>query len=140
MRYHKTPLIYIKVNRRCFKLNSNEYTYVIKGVIRGFLLTLMLILIYAIVMSYKEIPENISSILFLAFSMVSIMFGAIYSTKKIQKKGWLVGILVAFFYMILLYLVSIIAGQSAALTLKSLFKLIAALFIGLLSGMLGINI
>lgn len=121
-------------------MNSSDFNYVIKGVIRGFLITLLLLFFYAIFVTYNDISPNISSILLTVISMISIGFGAIYSTKKIRKKGWIVGILVAVFYMILIYLLSIVVGQPAALSIKSIYKLIFALIIGMLSGILGINI
>lgn len=121
-------------------MNSNDFYLTVKGVMRSFLLTLALLFIYAIVVSYKDISVNASRAVLSTIIIVSIMFGTIYSTKKIKKRGWMVGILVAFFYMILLYLVSIVLGQSAIITINSIYKLLIALIIGLLSGVIGINI
>lgn len=115
--------------------------YIGEGVLRGFFLTLVLILILSAIASFATVSSGIRSICMVVFTCLSVIYGAVYSTKKIRQKGWIVGIAVGLLYIVIIYLVSIIAGsREAALTMGDLFRVVLAILVGSLSGMLGINL
>lgn len=120
--------------------NKIKFSCVGVGVLRGTILTLILLVIYSGVTTL--VPDNlkVKSILFMVFTCVSVLYGAAYAAKKAQQKGWIIGILVAIVYCVLLYIVSIIAGRDAAITIKDVVRLVLAMAVGTLSGMLGINL
>ena len=76
----------------------------------------------------------------LVSSMLSIIYGTLFATKKIQKRGWLIGIAVAFLYMLLLYVITVVSKESSPLNINHLLRFSLALVVGALSGMLGINV
>ena len=63
-----------------------------------------------------------------------------YAAKKAGEKGWLMGIIVAATYMLVLYLVKVVGGGSTAIGMREVVRTALALGIGALSGMLGINL
>lgn len=111
-----------------------------KGVLRSTILTLLLIVILSIVMNSVELANPTISVVYLLITCISIIYGAIYAARRHNKKGWLTGLLVALFYMIVLYLISAIFFQDAAVDYKDLLRFLIAAFVGILSGMLGINL
>lgn len=111
-----------------------------EGVIRGFFLTLVLLIIYAIMITYGDRGESFKNVALLVISMISVVYACIYSSKKIGKKGYVVGLCVSFLYMLIIYIVSIATGGSPKLTEANLIRLALCMFVGLLSGMLGINL
>ena len=111
-----------------------------EGVLRGFMLTLVALLIYSVVLKFATLSDGISSMFILVLTLISILYGSIFSAKKISKKGWLVGASVGLLYIVIIYLVSLLAGREAALSLKDLIRVTLAVVVGGLSGMLGINI
>ena len=123
-----------------FYLEKNNYIYLIEGIIRSFIATLILLLVISVVTTLTSVPGNIESTLILVTTVISLMYGAIYAAKKIQKKGWLVGIVVAFSYMLILFTILIFKNGFDYFSMKHLFKLLLGLLVGSLSGMLGINI
>ena len=121
--------------------NKNNLLYLGEGVLRSFFITLALIFILVIVSTFYDMDAGIRSACFVVLSMLSVVYGSIYSTRKIGKKGWLVGISVAFLYIIMIYFVAIIAGsREIPLDYKDAARMMLALLVGGLSGMLGINI
>lgn len=120
--------------------NKFQYPCVIQGIIRASIATVLCIIIYAVLISFVPLGDKVTSVFIVVTTLLSVMYGAIYATLKIGNKGWLVGLLVAFFYMLILYIVSIICGKGFAIDIKDFVRFSLALFVGTLSGMLGINL
>jgi putative membrane protein (TIGR04086 family) len=123
-----------------FYLEKSSFIFIVEGIIRSFIATLILLLLISVVTTIISVPVGIQSTLLLITTVLSVMYGAIYSTRKIQKKGWIIGILIAFFYMLILFIILLCKNGLDYFTIKHLFKLLLALMVGALSGMLGINI
>ncbi|MEY8000339.1 TIGR04086 family membrane protein [Clostridium sp. Mt-5] len=119
---------------------SNNYLPAIEGVIRGFIITVILLLIFAVVMTFIEVSSGVSYIVYLVTTIVSIMYASIYAVRKIGERGWLIGIIVTLLYLFILYIVSIISGNSAVIGMDGIKRLVLALMVGALSGMIGINL
>lgn len=112
----------------------------LEGVLRGFIITVILLLIFAVVMTFLDVSEGICSIYYLVATILSIMYGSIFAVKKTGKRGWLTGLLVALIYMVVLYTVSVISGNGAVVGVDRLERLGLALVTGVFSGMMGINL
>lgn len=110
------------------------------GVLRSTIITVIFMIVYAIIMSFVDIGEKTNAIFYLVTTVLSIMYGSIYAVRKINKKGWLTGLIVAMMYMLIIYVVSLIAGNSPNLEYRGIIRVLLALAVGALSGMLGINI
>jgi putative membrane protein (TIGR04086 family) len=121
-------------------LERNTYIHTGEGILRGVILTVILLLIYAVIMTFTEVSDGISSSFYLVTTLVSIMYGSIYAVKKINKRGWLIGIVVAIVYMLIIYIVSVISGNSAVIGVNRILRLLIAFTVGALSGMLGVNL
>lgn len=115
------------------------YVKVGKGVLRATIITIVLLILLAIITSIKDLSPQIVSVYYLLVTCISIIYGAIYAARKNNQKGWLVGIMVALLYMLILYLISAVFFQDAIITVKDLIRVALAIFVGTLSGMLGIN-
>lgn len=120
--------------------DKSSFIYMSEGIIRSFIVTLLFLLIMSVVMKFVEFSSGLLSSFILVITLLSIVYGAIYSVRKIQKKGWIVGLCVAVIYMIMVYIIAAISGSITSLALKDLIRLLLAMVVGTLSGMLGINI
>lgn len=119
----------------------NLYVGIIEGVLRGFFMTLAILLIYAVVAHFVQIDESITSLLIIIATLLSVVYGSIYASQKSGRKGWLNGLIVAIIYFLILYIVALVAqSRDAALTLKDFSRLLICVFVGMLAGMLGINL
>ncbi|EDK35148.1 TIGR04086 family membrane protein [Clostridium kluyveri] len=119
---------------------NNNYLPAVEGVLRGFIITVILLLIFAVVMTFVEVSSRASYIFYLITTILSIMYASIYAVRKIGKKGWLIGILVTLLYLSILYIVSIISGNSMVMGADGFARVLLAIIVGALSGIIGINL
>ncbi|KYH36027.1 hypothetical protein CLTEP_04210 [Clostridium tepidiprofundi DSM 19306] len=117
-----------------------KFSCISEGVIRGIILTVIALLIYsAITMIF---PDNVKvkAIFLMIITCISVLYGAAFAAKKAGRKGWLTGMLVALLYCFVIYIVSVIAGRGFIIGTKDILRILIALMVGALSGMLGINL
>ena len=69
-----------------------------------------------------------------------IIFGTILAAKLYGRKGWLIGLSVGVLFYIALYAIGVLFGAEATLGLYDLIKFSLCALVGILSGMLGINL
>lgn len=117
-----------------------DYSAIGVGVIRASILTILFILIYSVIGSFVDIGNTVTSVFLTVITLGSVVYGSIYATLKMGKNGWLVGLIVAACYMIILFIVSLCFGKGLAFGIKDLVRLLLALMAGTLSGMLGVNL
>jgi putative membrane protein (TIGR04086 family) len=120
--------------------NKMKYSCVAEGVFRAAILTLIMLVIYSIVTSYVPASLKVTSVFYIIITLLSVLYGSVFAAKKSGEKGWLMGISVAATYMVVLYLVKVVGGGSAAIGMKEVVRTSLALGVGTFSGMLGINL
>jgi len=118
----------------------SSYVYIAEGVFRGFVLTLIAILVYSAITRFVNFGDTVTNTTLMIITLLSIMYGAIFAVKKINKKGWIVGLLIAAIYITIVYIVSLVANGVGAFDVSYLIRFALALAVGALSGMLGINL
>jgi len=121
-------------------LEKSSFIPIGEGILRSSVLTVALMVIYAIIMSFTDLSDKCNSIFYTIVSILSIMYGTIYAVKKINKKGWLIGLIIATIYMIILYVLSIIAGNTPGIYYVRIVRVVMAMLVGILSGMIGVNV
>ncbi len=121
-------------------MGKNICISALEGVLRGFIITVILLLIFAVIMTFTDIGDGTSSLFYLVTTMVSIIYGTLYAVGKTRKNGWLTGLLVGIIYMAVLFLVSVISGNPGVIGIDRLERFGLALIVGALSGMLAINL
>lgn len=117
-----------------------KYSCVGQGVLRASIITMLCVLIYSLITSFTSFGPKVTSVFIVVLTLVSILYGAVYAALRSGNKGWLIGLLVALFYMLILYIVSIFCGKGFALDAGDFIRLLLALAVGSLSGMLAVNI
>jgi putative membrane protein (TIGR04086 family) len=117
------------------------YISIIEGVFRGFFMTLAILLIYAVIAHFVQVSESTSSIFIIVATLLSVVYGSIYASRKTGKRGWLNGLLVAVLYLIIFYIVALVSqSREAALSVNDLARFAMCAFVGIFAGMLGINL
>lgn len=124
-------------------MNKNNILPIVEGLFRGFILTLIMLLIYAAVMCFIETGDKTDSVYYMITTLMSIMYGVMYAVKKMRKRGWLIGIIISIFYMAVLYIIFLIGSKEAMQSImnkETYIRFLLAVGVGALSGMLGINL
>ena len=120
--------------------NKKKYSYAAEGVFRAAILTLIILVIYSIITTFLPASMKVTSVFYIVITLVSVLYGSVFAAKKAGEKGWLMGIMVAATYMLVLYLVKVFGGGSTDIGMREIIRTALALGIGTLSGMLGINL
>ena len=113
---------------------------IIKGSVFSILITLILLFIYAILLTSTNIPERTMSVVVITITGISILIGSSISSFKIKKRGIVNGGLVGFIYIITIYLISSIALMGFSMNITSIIMLIVAIVIGMIGGIIGVNL
>ena len=121
--------------------NTNRnYMTILKGVLISFILTLVLVFIFALILTYSNLQESAIFPAILLITAISILIGSSISTIKLKKNGILNGGIIGLIYILLLYLISSIVGTGFALNLNSILIMLAGIAGGMLGGIVGVNI
>ena len=120
--------------------NSKFFKSVLKGTTGSLIFSFIGITILSLLMTKLVFSKGIFNMIYVIISLCSLSLGSIIGAKKNESKGWLVGFGVALLYYIVLFILS--SGFSGEITFKifDLTKLVIALIVGTLAGMMGINL
>ena len=113
---------------------------VLKGVVGSLAVTVILIGILSLVMTFVDISTAVFTGLYVGITSISLVIGTIIAAKLYGRKGWLVGAAVGIVFYIALYLLGIIFGSGTSLDVADLMRFGLGVVVGVLSGMLGINL
>ena len=113
---------------------------IIKGSVFSILITLILLFIYAILLTSTNIPESTMSAVVITITGISILIGSSISSFKIKKRGIVNGGLVGLIYIITIYLISSIALMGFSMNITSIIMLIVVIVIGMIGGIIGVNL
>lgn len=119
---------------------SKNVIRIIKGSITAIILTLILLLIFALLLTYTKLQENLINLVIIVISGVSILIGSSISTLKINKNGLLNGSLVGLIYIITIYLISSIILANFKINLYSTIMIFVSIIMGMIGGIIGVNL
>lgn len=123
------------------KINlNNNIVKVIKGSIIAFLISIMLLFIFASLLVYTNIQENTIKPVVIIISIISILVGSSLSSIKIKRKGIVNGALVGTIYIMVIYILSSICFVGFELNLESIIMIISSIISGMIGGVIGVNI
>lgn len=112
---------------------------ILKGVIFSYLITIPILIIFALFLSYTDFPERLISPAVVITTVVSVLIAGYSVTRGVTSKGWLNGAVVGFVYMLILYLLGSIFFENYTINKYVITMMIIGILTGAIGGMLGIN-
>lgn len=112
---------------------------ILKGSIYSIIISLICMLIFAILLCYTSLKENIMIPVIFVVTGISILIGSMLSTKKAKKNGLLKGGIIGIIYIMFLYFLSSLFLANFSLNLNSFIMIIISFFTGIIGGIIGIN-
>lgn len=119
---------------------SSNILKVIKGSVISIFISVILLFIASLILTYTNIGENAIPTMIIIISAISIFIGSLVSAMHIKQKGILNGSLVGAIYIIIIYLFSSIAITGFNMNIKSLIMLASAIIAGTIGGIVGVNL
>lgn len=125
----------IKVNED----NSNSVIRILKGSIIAMVATIILLIIFAALLTYTNINENTMPTVIIIITALSILIGSQIATLKIKKNGIINGALVGLIYVAFLYILSGVITKNFSLNNYSIIMIATSLLVGGVGGIIGVN-
>ncbi len=111
-----------------------------RGLIRGYIISLLLFLITAVIITYTSLGENVIPLITSVIMIVGVVFSAIYCSVHLRSKGWFHGGLIGFVFVLILVLISKMFIKEYSIDSIALYKILLGVGAGIIGGMLGVNI
>lgn len=122
-------------------LNENKNIFIIiKGSIIALILTIIMLTIYALILSYTNVSENSMVAVIMTIIGMSILISSSLSNLKIKKKGIFNGAIIGLIYILGIYLISSIITGVFSLNSNSIIMIIVSILTGMIGGIIGVNI
>lgn len=119
--------------------NSNGIVIILKGTLISIIATIVLLMIFAAVLTYSNINENSMSTVIIVVTALCILVGSQITTSKIKRNGIVNGALVGAIYILALYLISSIISKDFSLNIYSIIMMATSILIGGIGGIIGVN-
>lgn len=113
---------------------------IIKGTVISIILSLILLTIYAALLSYTSISESTIVPVIITITGISILIGSSISSMHIKKQGMLNGALVGLVYMLTIYILSSIFLSSFEININSIIMISVGIVTGMIGGVIGVNL
>ncbi len=118
---------------------ENTITNIAKGVGISLLTTFILLLIFATILTYTQISENMINPVIIIVTAISILIGSSIGNRKLKKNGLFNGALIGGIYIITIYLISSILNWNFGLEVQSIIMIVIGMIFGILGGIIGVN-
>ena len=119
---------------------KNGVIQLLKGIVASITITLVLLFIFSILLTYTQIRESTIPTVTIIITAISIFIGSSISTIKLNKNGLLNGGAIGFIYVFVLYIISSIVQTGFSLNMYSIAMMIASIIAGMIGGIMGVNI
>ena len=123
------------------KTSSNSLiSCVAKGTLTALCISLVLVLIFAFLLKFTNIPESTIKPINQVIKGVSVFVGVFLGMKKAKELGLVSGLLIGIFHTIFAFLVFSILGGSFSLDLTLLTDIVFGAIIGAICGIICVNL
>lgn len=119
--------------------DNKQLLNIFKGIGISFVLTVILLLIFSLILTYTNVQENTINPVVTIITAISILVGSSIGNIKIKKNGLINGGIMGGLYMMIIYLISSILNWKFELNLQSIIFIVIGVIFGILGGIIGVN-
>lgn len=105
---------------------------ILKGSIISIILSLILLFIFAIILTFTSLKENTINPVIIVITVISILIGSSISTLKIKKNGFLNGGLVGLIYISVILILSSIICSGFTFGLYPIIMILLSIIAGII--------
>ena len=119
---------------------KNKLLTLLKGVMLAYIITIPFFMLFSLILSYTNFPENYISPAVMLTTLISIVISSIIVSKSINSRGWLVGGVMGFIYMLILYIFSGVVFKNFSISKYLMTMTLVCMAAGSVGGIMGVNI
>ena len=120
--------------------NNKPIISIIKGTAISFLVTIVSLTIFAVLLTYTNLPESTIKPVIITVTGISILVGSSIGTRNIKKNGLMTGLAIGSLYILILYFVSSILSSNFAISWLSAIMVLVGIIGGVFGGIIGVNV
>lgn len=121
------------------KESKKDIIIILKGSIIALILTIIMLTIYAAILSYTNISEDSMTLVILVIAGLSIIIGSSITNIKLKRKGIINGALIGLIYILIIYILSSVITGVFNLNSNSIIMIIVSIVTGMIGGIIGVN-
>lgn len=129
----------INNTKKIENITQNNMLKIIKGSIIAIILSIVFLFVFALLLAYTNVSENIISPVIIVISSISILVGSFISSIKIKKQGIVNGGIVGGIYIVVLYLLSSMVQNDFRVNTYAIVMIAVSILAGCVGGILGVN-
>ena len=118
----------------------NKVKTIVKGVLLGYIITIISLIIYSAILAYTNVSEKSIPLVLFIIGLASVFIASSLTVIKIKKSGLKNGGLIGLCYVMILYVLSSFYGVGFSLTKYSILTIILYIFLGMFGGIVGVNL
>ncbi|MBQ6860898.1 MAG: TIGR04086 family membrane protein [Clostridia bacterium] len=119
---------------------KNIMFLLVKGILLTYILNVLFLFVYAVVLSYTNVAESTIPTVIFVINLLGVFISSSIFAIKIKANGMKYGGLLGFLYIIILYLLGAFTSIGFGLTSYSLATIIFNILIGMVGGVIGVNL
>lgn len=119
---------------------SSTYAVMLKSLLICFIISFVMILIYALILSLSSISDASMSKVTQTILIISVAIASAYGGKKTRRRGWLFGSVLGLIFTILLVPFGMAIGQDFAIDIFLVAKMLVTAAVGAIGGIIGVNL
>lgn len=119
---------------------SNTYSVMLKSLLICFIISFVMILIYALILSFSSISDASMSKVTQTILIISVAIASAYGGKKMRRKGWMFGSVLGLIFSILLIPFGMAVGQAFDMDMFLVLKMLVTAAVGAIGGIIGVNL
>lgn len=118
---------------------NNQFMHIFKGVGISLISSVLLLIIFAIILTYTDIQESAINPVIILITAISILIGSSIANIKIKKNGLFNGGIIGLAYMVIIYSISSILNWKFNLNLEAIVFILVGIICGIIGGIIGVN-
>jgi len=116
------------------------FTVMVKSLAICFIISFVMIILYALMLSFSSMSDVSMSKVTQAILILSIAISSIYGSKKLKQRGWMFGMLLGLLFELMLIPFGMAFGQSISFDVYIIAKLLVSAVVGAIGGIIGVNL
>lgn len=128
-----------KAGKKETKGSLGRVASVLKGTALAFVVTCVVFVVYALLLTYTDISEQYISLVAIISAAVSCALGGFVSAKEMETRGIVWGVLTGILYAVILFIINRLAGAEQTGLMPKITMLVCTMASGGIGGILGIN-
>lgn len=114
--------------------------YILKALFYSLLFTFAMFFLWAICMTYADFKVSTIPTMVNLITAIGVFVCAFMCAHAKKNKGFLIGIIGAFLYMLILVLIGIFFYKDMGVTSGLIWKIVIGFILGAVAGIIGINV